>query len=67
MLGRSIAKKGRAHVDGLCSRFLKDEVGLEKLVEAGAVVAFQNCYSDTVSPKELWEQDSFLTFAPETA
>ena len=54
MLGRSSAKKRRAHVDGLCSRFLADEIGLEKRV--GAVVAFQNFCSDTVSRKELWDR-----------
>ena len=52
-------------MDGLRSRFLADKVGLEMLV--GAVVTFQNFYSDSVSPKKLWDQDSFLTFAPETA
>ncbi|CAE7346882.1 hypothetical protein AK812_SmicGene33452 [Symbiodinium microadriaticum] len=35
-----------------------EHLGFEKI--AAAVVAYQNFYQDTISPKDLWEQTSFL-------
>ena len=58
MLGRSSSKSSRCHIDGLSSRFLQEHLGLQKI--AAAVVACQNFYQDSVSPKDLWEQTSFL-------
>ena len=58
MLGRSSSKKSRCHIDGLSAHFLQQEPGLEQI--AAAVVAYQNFYRDTVSPKDLWNQVSFL-------
>ena len=58
MLGPSSSKASRCHIDGLSSRFFQEHLGLEKV--AAAVVAYQTLYQDTVSPKDLWEQTSFL-------
>ncbi|CAE7834416.1 unnamed protein product [Symbiodinium sp. CCMP2592] len=58
MLGRSSSKSSRCHIDGLSSRFLQEHQGFEKI--AAAVAAYQNFYQDSVSPKDLWEQTSFL-------
>ena len=58
MLGRSICKTSRCHIDVLSSRFLQEHLGLEKIT--AAVKAYQDFYQNTVSPKDLWKQTSLL-------
>ena len=43
---------------GFFHKLPQKHLGFEKI--AAAVVAYQNFYQDTVSPKDLWEQTSFL-------
>ena len=56
LLDRSSSQ--RAHVDGLSSQYLADKVGFVHVAEA--LAAYRQAFEDTVPPKLLWEQTSFL-------